>query len=123
MNTRWQIRRTVMARSDGERRGDDAYQVLRHGATEHDAGLDPAPCSTGRRWYPRRRIPLEVALSVRVSTTRQQQAQTIAQPLERLHASVATHADWHLAEDHRYRDDGYRGATRNRPGLDPIRFS
>jgi len=64
---------------------------------------------------------MEVALYVRVSTNRQQQAQTIEQQLERLLAHVATHSDWHLAEDHIYRDDGFSGAKLNRPGLDRLR--
>src|SRR5262245_9836507 len=68
-----------------------------------------------------RRSPMEVALDVRVSTTRQQQTQTIAQQLARLRESVATQPEWHLAEDHIYRDDGYRGAKLNRPGLDRLR--
>jgi site-specific DNA recombinase len=61
---------------------------------------------------------MEVALYVRVSTTRQQPTQTIEQPLARLRESVATQPDWHLAEEHLYRDDGYSGGKLNRPGLD-----
>ena len=64
---------------------------------------------------------MEIALHVRVSTNRQQQAQTIEQQLERLHTNVAAHPDWHLAEEHIYRDDGYSGAKLNRPGLDRLR--
>jgi site-specific DNA recombinase len=64
---------------------------------------------------------MEVALYIRVSTTRQQQTQTIAQQLARLHEYVATQPDWHLAEEHISRDDGYRGAKLNRPGLDRLR--
>jgi site-specific DNA recombinase len=64
---------------------------------------------------------MEVALYVRVSTTRQQQTQTIAQQLERLRAPVAPQPDWHLAEEHIYGDDGYSGAKLNRPGLDRLR--
>jgi site-specific DNA recombinase len=64
---------------------------------------------------------MEVALYVRVSTTRQQQQQTIEQQLDRLQAHVAAHTDWHLAEEHIYRDDGYSGAKLNRPGLDRLR--
>src|SRR5882724_6431523 len=65
-----------------------------------------------------RRSPLEVALYVRVSTTRPQQTQTIAPQLARLRAHVATQPDWHLAEEPIDRDDGYSGAKLNRPGLD-----
>jgi site-specific DNA recombinase len=64
---------------------------------------------------------MEVALYVRVSTTRQQQTQTIEQQLARLRAHVATQPDWHLAEEHIYRDDGYSGAKLNLPGLDRLR--
>jgi site-specific DNA recombinase len=61
---------------------------------------------------------MEVALYVRVSTTRQQHTQTIAQQLERLRAHVVAQPDWHLAEEHISSDDGYSGAKLNRPGLD-----
>jgi site-specific DNA recombinase len=64
---------------------------------------------------------MEVALYVRVSTTRQQQTQTIEQQMARLREHLATHPDWHLAEEHIYRDDGYSGAKLNRPGLDRLR--
>src|SRR5207249_5174924 len=67
-----------------------------------------------------RRSPMEVALYARVSTTRQQQHQTIEQQLSRLRAYVATHPAWHVAEEHIYRDDGYSGATLKRPGLDRL---
>ena len=63
---------------------------------------------------------MEIALYVRVSTSRQQQAQTIDQQLDRLRAHVATQPTWHLAEEHIYRDDGYSGANLNRPGLDRL---
>lgn len=64
---------------------------------------------------------MEIALYVRVSTSRQQQTQTIEQQLSRLRAKVSTQPDWHLAEEHIYRDDGYSGASLNRPGLDHLR--
>ena len=64
---------------------------------------------------------MEVALYTRVSTPRQQQQQTIEQQLRRLRDSVATHPDWHVADEHIYRDDGYSGAKLNRPGLDCLR--
>ena len=64
---------------------------------------------------------MEVALYVRVSTNRQQQQQTIEQQLIRLCMHVATQPDWHLAEEHIYRDDGYSGAKLNRLGLDRLR--
>ena len=64
---------------------------------------------------------MEVALYARVSTTRQQQHQTIEQQLSRLRAYVATHPDWYVADEHIYRDDGDSGATLKRPGLDRLR--
>jgi site-specific DNA recombinase len=64
---------------------------------------------------------MHVALSGRVSTTRQQQSQTTEQQIARLQDSVAPQPDWHLAEEHLYRDDGYSGAKLNRPGLDRLR--
>jgi site-specific DNA recombinase len=64
---------------------------------------------------------MEVALDVRVSTTRQQQPQTIEQQLARLREYVVTQPEWHLAEEHLYRDDGSRGAKLNRPGPDRLR--
>jgi hypothetical protein len=64
---------------------------------------------------------MEVALYVRVSTTRQQQTQTIEQQIARLREHLATHPDWHLGEEHIYRDDGYSGGKLNRPGLDRLR--
>ena len=64
---------------------------------------------------------VQVAVYVRVSTSRQQQAQTIEQQLSRLQVHLATHPDWQLEEQHIYRDDGYSGAKLNRPGLDALR--
>lgn len=49
---------------------------------------------------------MAIALSARVSTTRQQHTQTIAQQRERLRAHVMVQLDWHLAEEHIYTDDG-----------------
>src|SRR6266850_265897 len=43
MNTPWQIRRRVIARSDGERGWDAAYQCLLPGAMDHHAGTCPGP--------------------------------------------------------------------------------
>jgi predicted site-specific integrase-resolvase len=53
-----------------------------------------------------RRNPMEVALYMRVSTSRQQQHQTIEQQLSRLRDYVATRPDWSVADEHIYRDDG-----------------
>ena len=64
---------------------------------------------------------IEVALYVRVSTNRQHQQETIAQQIACLLEHVTTQPDWHVAEEHVYRDDGYSGAKLNRPGLDRLR--
>ena len=63
---------------------------------------------------------MKVAIYVRVSTLRQQKAQTIEQQLDRLQAHVATQG-WSLADEHIFRDDGYSGAKLSRPGLDSLR--
>jgi site-specific DNA recombinase len=47
---------------------------------------------------------MRVAVYARVSTTRQAQAQTIEQQLDRLGAAVAEHG-WTLDEEHVYGDD------------------
>jgi Resolvase, N terminal domain len=73
----------------------------------------------GRRRPPRRCL-LRVAIYARVSTTRQAQAQTIEQQLDRLCAAVAERG-WRPDEHHVYRDDGYSGARLGRPGLDRLR--
>lgn len=62
----------------------------------------------------------QVGAYVRVSTNRQAQSQTIEQQIERLKEYDQTHAVG-LGETHIYRDDGYSGATLNRPGLDRLR--
>ena len=63
---------------------------------------------------------MRVAVYARVSTTRQAQAQTIEQQLDRLRAAVAERG-WELDDQHIYRDDGYSGAKLARPGLDCLR--
>src|SRR4051794_33134516 len=60
------------------------------------------------------------AVYVRVSTQRQAQAQTIEQQLERLRAHLRDQGA-ELASEKVFRDDGYSGATLNRPGLDRLR--
>jgi site-specific DNA recombinase len=66
-------------------------------------------------------MKMEIALYARVSTTHQQQAQTIEQQLERLRAKVQSQSDWHLADEHVFCDEGYSGSILNRPGLDRLR--
>ena len=63
---------------------------------------------------------MRVAIYVRVSTLRQAQAQTIEQQLERLDQHVAGQG-WAVLEQHRFRDDGYSGASLYRPGLERLR--
>jgi site-specific DNA recombinase len=64
---------------------------------------------------------MRVALYVRVSTDRQQQAQTIEQQVTQLQSYVAAHEGWTVAVEHVFRDDGYSGAKLDRPGLDALR--
>ena len=64
---------------------------------------------------------MRVACYARVSTDRQQQAQTIEQQVSLLRAFVGSHPEWALREEHIYRDDGYSGARLQRPGLDALR--
>jgi site-specific DNA recombinase len=64
---------------------------------------------------------MRVALYVRVSTDRQQHAQTIQQQVAQLQSYVAAHAGWTVVEEHVFRDDGYSGAKLDRPGLDALR--
>jgi site-specific DNA recombinase len=63
---------------------------------------------------------MSLAIYVRVSTQRQTQAQTIEQQLERLRAYIQSQG-WELTLEHIFRDDGYSGASLNRPGLDRLR--
>jgi site-specific DNA recombinase len=53
---------------------------------------------------------MRAALYVRVSTDRQQQAQTIEQQVTQLQSYVAARDGWTVAEEHVFRDDGYSGA-------------
>ncbi len=63
---------------------------------------------------------MRVAAYVRVSTSRQTQAQTIEQQLARLRAHIEAQG-WDLSAEHIFRDDGYSGATLRRPGLELLR--
>ena len=63
---------------------------------------------------------MRTAIYARVSTERQTLAQTIEQQVERLTAHVHAQGETLRAEDI-FRDDGYSGATLNRPGLDRLR--
>jgi hypothetical protein len=110
MHTPWPIRRRVIARRDGARRGEAAYPVLRPWAMDHDVGTWPVPAhrqeaSQGRR-------PVCPCLAHPAT-----QPQTIAPPLARRRADGATPPEWPLAAAHLDRDDGYRGGQLHRPGL------
>jgi site-specific DNA recombinase len=63
---------------------------------------------------------MRVALYARVSTTRQAQAQTIEQQIERLREH-GRQQGWEEADTEIFRDDGYSGASLSRPGLDRLR--
>src|SRR3954453_11961426 len=63
---------------------------------------------------------MTVAVYVRVSTQRQAQAENIQQQLDRLRAHLRDQGA-ELASEKVFRDDGYSGATLNRPGLDRLR--
>jgi site-specific DNA recombinase len=64
---------------------------------------------------------MRVAAYARVSTDRQQLAQTIQQQVELLLTYVRRQPEWVLDEAHIFRDDGYSGARLQRPGLDALR--
>jgi site-specific DNA recombinase len=63
---------------------------------------------------------MRAAIYARVSTPRQARTQKIDQQLERL-KDYAQRKSWTLEEEHVYLDEGYSGATLNRPGLDGLR--
>jgi site-specific DNA recombinase len=63
---------------------------------------------------------MRVALYARVSNTRPIQTQTIEEQLTRLRTQVSQQG-WELDERLIYRDEGYSGASLNRPGLDQLR--
>ena len=64
---------------------------------------------------------MRVALYVRVSTERQQQAQTIEQQVDQLRGDLSARPGWEVREEHIFRDDGCSGARLDRPGLDALR--
>ena len=57
---------------------------------------------------------MRIAFYARVSTERQQHAQTIEQQLTQLRAYVAAQEGWTVGEEHIFRDDGYSGAKLDR---------
>lgn len=64
---------------------------------------------------------MRVAFYARVSTERQQQAQTIEQQVAQLRSHVAARDGWEVDEAHIFRDDGFSGGKLVRPGLDALR--
>jgi DNA invertase Pin-like site-specific DNA recombinase len=66
---------------------------------------------------------MRVAFYARVSTDRQQQAQTIEQQVTQLHRYVTARQgeEWTVAAEHVFRDDGHSGAKLDCPGLDALR--
>jgi predicted site-specific integrase-resolvase len=63
---------------------------------------------------------MRVAAYVRVSTPGQVKLQTIDQQLETIHR-YARDKGWELPEENVFRDDGYSGASLDRPALDALR--
>ncbi len=63
---------------------------------------------------------MRTAIYGRVSTQRQAQTQTIEQQLTLLHAHLRAQGE-DLPAENIFRDDGYSGASLNRPGLDQLR--
>jgi site-specific DNA recombinase len=63
---------------------------------------------------------MRIALYARVSTSRQAQAQTIEQQLDRLHTHLASQGEG-VDERNIFRDAGDSGAGLSRPGLDRLR--
>ncbi len=105
MRRTFEVRRETSEQPDGQDRWDQAYQLV----------LRWAVTAAGE---PEEERPMRVALYVRVSTDRQQQAQTIEQQVTQLQTYVAAREGWTVREEHVFRDDGYSGAKLERPGLD-----
>ena len=60
------------------------------------------------------------ALYARVSTSNQQQNETIASQLDALMAYAHVH-DYEISPHHIYQDEGFSGASVDRPALDALR--
>src|SRR6266540_7436066 len=108
MRRTFEVRRETSEQPDGQARWDRAYQLVLVGRRR-------------RRQQLRKEPPMRAALYVRVSTDRQQHAQTIEQQVTQLRAWVAARDGWTVREEHIFRDDGRSGARLDRPGLDALR--
>lgn len=118
MKRQWHLRRQFRISEDDDRQRDQAYQHLTSCSGRPRANGTPGlPLSCVS---PQRRKSMRTAISGRVSTERQIQAQTIEQQRERLQAHLAARGEELAAEDI-FRDEGYRGASLNWPGLDQLR--
>jgi len=104
MSLTWTVCRQPSPRRDGQRRWDQAYQLLVR-CTEPGDLPWPAPIAE--------EVPIACGGLCAVSTTRQAQAQTIEQQLDRPQAVVAEHGRTR-DEQHVYRDDGYSGTSLGR---------
>lgn len=130
MKHEWTKRRVLIEHTDGQRRWDRAYQMVLMWATvvaipppsacEATCLPSPQPFQEDNDGSQRSERQVSVSGYVRVSTQRQAQAQTIEQQLDRIQA-YAQQQGWMLNDTHIFRDDGYSGATLNRPGLDRLR--
>ena len=120
MQRQWPVRRQVLPRTDGQRRGDRAYQLSWRNGRRRVRPPRAHPVESVPGQIRTRRQSLRVAVDVRVSTPRQAQQQTAEQQLERQRAHVAQQAgEWCQADV--FRDEGSSGATLRRPGLDRLR--
>lgn len=63
----------------------------------------------------------QVALYARVSTTQQQQQNTIASQVQAIKAYIQKQTDWHLLPEHEFIDEGISGTRLDRPALDRLR--
>jgi hypothetical protein len=109
MDTEWSVRREIVVRSDGQRQWDRAYQHLLRWASQqdqwdrqevHDASGLVCPC-----------------INAESSAHTDHRAASDAAAGRRPGARMDTKTQ----EEHIYRDEGYSGASLNRPGLDALR--
>ena len=100
MKTHWKMHREVEPKPDGQQRWDRAYQYLLRWAI-----VAPIPCSnqTQEVYHENRSV-----------------CPCVEQQIERLRAYIQSQG-WELPDENIFRDDGYSGATLNRPGLDRLR--